>query len=128
MKKVVLDSGVVLSFLEGKFGDYYQRILNEELEPYISTMNLTEIYYVLCRKMGGEKAEKLMKMLVKSGLRIVGVKPRIMKYAAECKCHNSISMGDCFSIATAKYLKTTAVFKREKELEDKKIGNVEFID
>jgi hypothetical protein len=49
---MVLDSGVILSFLRGEFRDYYEKILNEEIIPYINTVNLTEVYYVLCRKIG----------------------------------------------------------------------------
>lgn len=127
--KIVLDSGVILSFLEGEFRDYYEKILNQEIIPYINTVNLTEVYYVLCRKIGKEKAEEIIKSIIKSGYyEIVGVKPKILKYAAECKCIHSISLADCFSIATAKFLKTRALFRREEELANKSIEEVEFID
>jgi hypothetical protein len=103
--------------------------LNEEIIPYINTVNLTEVYYVLCRKIGKEKAEEIIKSIIKSGYyEIIGVKPRILKYAAECKCAYSISLADCFSIATAKFLKTKALFRREEELTKKSIEEVEFID
>jgi len=73
--KIVLDSGVILSFLEGEFRDYYEKILNEEIIPYINTVNLTEVYYVLYRKIGKEKAEEIIKSLIKSGYyEIIGVK------------------------------------------------------
>ena len=39
--KIVLDSGVILSFLEGEFRDYYEKILNEEIISYINAVNLT---------------------------------------------------------------------------------------
>jgi predicted nucleic acid-binding protein len=128
MKRVVLDSGVVLSFLEGKHRQYYEKILKGEVKPYVNAVNLAEVYYVLCRKVGTEKAEKIVRMIIKSGFEVVGVNPLVTKYASECKCRNSISMADCLSIATAKYLKTTALFRREKELEGKGIDEVEFVD
>jgi predicted nucleic acid-binding protein len=78
--KIVLDSGVILSFLEGEFRDYYEKILNEEIIPYINTVNLAEVYYVLCRKIGKEKAEEIIKSIIKSGYyEIIGVKPNIFK-------------------------------------------------
>ena len=127
--KMVLDSGVILSFLEGEFRDYYEKILNEEIIPYVNTVNLTEVYYVFCRKIGKEKAEEIIKSIIKSGYyEIIGVKPIILKYAAECKCAYSISLADCFSIATAKFLKTKALFRREEELAKKSIEEVKFID
>jgi hypothetical protein len=36
MRKLVLDSGIILSFLEGKFREYYDEILRGEIEPYIN--------------------------------------------------------------------------------------------
>jgi len=127
--KMVLDSGVILSFLEGEFRDYYEKILNEGIIPYINTVNLTEVYYVLCRKVGKEKAEEIIKSIIKSGCyEIIGDKPIILKYAAECKCAYLISLADCFSIATAKFLKTKALFRREEELAKKSIEEIKFID
>ncbi|BCU71268.1 type II toxin-antitoxin system VapC family toxin [Stygiolobus caldivivus] len=128
MKKVVLDTGVILSFLEGEFREYYDKILNQEVTAYVSVVNLAEVYYVLCRRLGRKKAEKIFKGLINSGyFEIFGVKPKILKYASECKCKYSISLADCFAIGTAKFLNTKALFRREKEL----IGindEVEFIN
>lgn len=56
--KMVLDSGVILSFLGGEFRDYYEKILNEEIIPYINTVNLTEVYYVLYRKKEKKKQKR----------------------------------------------------------------------
>ncbi|XDF43711.1 type II toxin-antitoxin system VapC family toxin [Saccharolobus solfataricus] len=117
MKKVVLDTGVILSFLEGEFREYYNKVLNQEVTAYVSLVNLAEVYYVLCRKLGRMKAEKIIKDVIKSGYyEIVGVKPRILKYTSECKCKYSISLADCFAIGTAKFLSAKALFRREKEL------------
>jgi predicted nucleic acid-binding protein len=55
---MVLDSGVILSFLGGEFRDYYEKILNEEIIPYINTVNLTEVYYVLYRKKEKKKQKR----------------------------------------------------------------------
>jgi predicted nucleic acid-binding protein len=128
MRKLVLDSGIILSFLEGKFREYYDEILRGEIEPYINVVNLTEVYYVLCRKLGEDKAKRIVKTIARAGFKIIGVKPIIMRYAAECKCKYGISLADCFSIATAKYLKSKALFRREKELEYRKVEEIEFID
>jgi predicted nucleic acid-binding protein len=49
VKKVVLDTGVILSFLDGEFREYYNKVLNQEVTAYVSAVNLAELYYVLCR-------------------------------------------------------------------------------
>ncbi|MFP3347649.1 MAG: hypothetical protein RXR17_09510 [Sulfolobaceae archaeon] len=41
--RMVLDSGVILSFLEGEFRDYYEKILNEEIYP-TSTLLILQRY------------------------------------------------------------------------------------
>ena len=117
MRRAVLDAGVIISFLEGELRDFYEKVVNEEVEAYVSVVNLAEVYYVLCRKLGKEKAKEITGKLLRSGyFRVVGVKPKILRLASECKCKNSISLADCFAIATAKYLKAKAVFRREREL------------
>jgi hypothetical protein len=46
----------------------------------------------------------------------------------ETECNNSISIIDASVIATAKGLGIKALFKLEKELRDKKLENVIFIE
>ena len=46
----------------------------------------------------------------------------------EAKCSNSLCIVDTLLVTTAKGLGITALFKMEKELKDKKIDNLIFIE
>ncbi|MCH1771063.1 MULTISPECIES: type II toxin-antitoxin system VapC family toxin [Metallosphaera] len=126
---LVFDSGVLISLLQGELEDLYRRVRNEEIDPVINVVNLTEVYYVLCRRLGAQRAEEIVNSVVKSGyFSVVGVSKKIYREVSLCKCKHAISLSDCFSIATAKARGIKALFRREKELEGIREESVEFVD
>ncbi|MGC9105910.1 MAG: type II toxin-antitoxin system VapC family toxin [Thermoprotei archaeon] len=128
MKRLVLDAGVILGFLEGKFYEAYEGLLNGDVEAYVSSITLAEVKYVLCRKLGEKRANEVFEKLVNSGLfHVVDVLPEVVNYASECKCRYKIALGDCFTIATAKYLGTKALFREESELKGLNVPEVTFV-
>lgn len=126
---MVFDSGILISLLQGELEWLYRRVRDETIDPLINVVNLTEVYYVLRRKVGAESAGRIMDDILRSGyFKVVGVSREVSKEASLCKCRYPISLPDCFSIATAKVHNTKALFRREKELEGIKDQFVEFVD
>lgn len=126
---LVLDSGILLSFVEGKYPEIFSKIKNREIKPILSALSLAETYYVICRTLGVERAQRVVNNLVNSGLfKIVGISRRIISEAGRCKCKYAISLADCITIATAKVMKTKALFIEEKELKDLNIPEVVLLE
>ncbi|BAB66723.1 PIN domain-containing protein [Sulfurisphaera tokodaii] len=128
--RVVVDTGVLVEVLEGsELGEkFIQLVSRGKLEPIITNLTLIELTYVICRRYGTDKARELIMKLLDSGyFKLVNA----LDFADEIvkvKCNNSLSIIDASVIATAKGLGITALFKMEKELKDKKIDNLIFIE
>ncbi|AAY81240.1 toxin VapC [Sulfolobus acidocaldarius] len=122
---LVLDSGVLLSFVEGKYKGIFNKIKGGEIRPIVSSLSLVETYYITCRALGVEKAEEVVSHLISSGLfRVVGVNRKVISEAGKCKCKYPISLTDCTTIATAKVKNTRALSREEKELKELNIPEV----
>jgi hypothetical protein len=128
--RVVVDTGVLVEVLEGSdLGEKFLKLVSSgELEPIITNLTLIELTYIICRKYGINKARELVKKLLDSGYFEVVNALEFADHIIEMKCNNSISIIDASVIATAKGLGIQALFKFEKELKDKKLENVIFIE
>ena len=128
--RVVVDTGVLVEVLEGSdLGEKFLKLVNSsKLEPIITNLTLIELTYIICRKYGINKARELVKKLLDSGYFEVVNALEFANHIIEMKCNNSISIIDASVIATAKGLGIKALFKLEKELRDKKLENVIFIE
>ena len=128
--RVVVDTGVLVEVLEGSdLGEKFLKLVNSsKLEPIITNLTLIELTYIICRKYGINKARELVKKLLDSGYFEVVNALEFADHIIETKCNNSISIIDAYVIATAKGLGIQALFKLEKELKDKKLENVIFIE
>lgn len=113
--RIAVDTGVIIATLDGETDaliDYARR----GWRLYTTEYNLTEVFYVLCRKLGMETAEKIVESLVKSRVLVTYPTAELQKTAAACKCKYKIALPDCYTIALAQRLKTKALFKKEGEL------------
>ncbi|WP_286189050.1 PIN domain-containing protein [Sulfolobus sp. S-194] len=137
MKKrsMVFDSGVVIDILLGNNeGKKIERFIEENLdEIIINELNLEEIKYIVCRKNNIEKAEEVEVFLKSSGYFNIFPLAKIRGEIYRLKCKYTISLADASSIATAKILGISVLFRRlfrrEKEIEPfKKELNVIFTD
>jgi hypothetical protein len=128
--RVVVDTGVLVEVLEGSdLGEKFLKfVISSRLEPIITNLTLIELTYIICRKYGINKARELVKKLLDSGYFEVVNALEFANHIIEMKCNNSISIIDASVIATAKGLGIKALFKLEKELRDKKLENVIFIE
>jgi hypothetical protein len=127
--RVVVDTGVLVEVLEGSdLGEKFLKLVNSsKLEPIITNLTLIELTYTICRN-GINKARELVKKLLDSGYFEVVNALEFADHIIQMKCNNSISIIDASVIATAKGLGIQALFKLEKELKDKKLENVIFIE
>jgi hypothetical protein len=89
----------------------------ETIETSTTTLNITELRYVLCRKLGSQKANDIVDKLLASGyITVEDISPLTLE-ASMHKCTRAISLCDCFTLALADKSSSAATFARkEKEL------------
>ncbi|AEA12002.1 hypothetical protein TUZN_0507 [Thermoproteus uzoniensis 768-20] len=114
--RLAVDTSVVLATLEGTT-DALLEYAKRGWRLYITEYNLTEVMYVLCRRLGAEAARRAVERLLNSRTLRPYPAADLHGEAAMCKCRHAISLPDCYTIALARRLNTRALFMREKELE-----------
>ena len=113
---VVLDTGVLLDALDGNNEVVYDKIVQNSVDAYISRISLTELSYVVCRKIGGESGRRVVNELLASNLVKIVLHEEVHNLAAEFKCRYSISIGACYSLGLAKLMDLPVYFRPEKEI------------
>ena len=108
-ERLTFDSEAILAFYLGEKGgeavkEILEKVQNGDAEGYINILNLTEIYYILCRA-DPEFAEEKEKRLRLYGLKVVPIEDdALWREAAKIKCEHTLSLADAFAVATAKAL------------------------
>ncbi|MEB3846215.1 MAG: PIN domain-containing protein [Desulfurococcales archaeon] len=118
-----LDASVLIELLAGSrvVRNLVESIARGDVEAYTSRLSLTEALYVACRLWGRDTALQRMRILLDSNTLTIIEDEEIWSQAADCKCRIPISLGDCFTFATAKRYNLTPLFLRpEKEILDNK--------
>ena len=113
---MAFDTGVFVEFFSGSAaGEAVYRALREErVSPLITELNLVELHYVLCRRVGFEEASEKVSALLESGCVQVVETGRVARRAARLKCERSISLPDCFTIALGEEMRVPALFARSE--------------
>ncbi len=124
MKKV-LDAYALIAFLEKEPGfEKIQSLFVEAVEKdsnlFMTSVNYGEVYYIVLRECGQEKANEIERIIQGLPLEIIDVDLNLAKEAARFKATNKISYADCFAAALAKIHKGELVTgdKEFKTLED----------
>ncbi len=105
-EKVVLDSYALLALLEDSAGsgvveDLFKRS-GDNLQLYISEINLGEVYYILLRRQGLHAAEEVVEYAeLEDALGLVEADWPMIKQAAKYKARGGLSYADCFVLALA---------------------------
>jgi len=73
-----------------------------------------ETEYIVCRKVGHDKARESVKALVESGFLMIDDNPLVHQTAANIKCQRSISVVDCYTFAVAEVTSSVPVFASEE--------------
>jgi ribonuclease VapC len=103
----VLDAHGLLVFLEKEAG--YEKVEQSfvaavEKDKYLlmTSVNFGEVYYIVLRECGQEKAHEIEKIIRTLPIEIIDVDMQLAKEAARFKAAHKISYADCFTAALAK--------------------------
>lgn len=119
---IAVDSSALVAILSDEIErDAFIKRINAEEVAYISAASLLEVRIVLFSRSGDEGVLILDSFLLKSGMAVVEVSPRMGEIAFEAyrrygkgTGHDaSLNYGDCFSYALAEYLGAPLLFKGE---------------
>jgi hypothetical protein len=113
---VAFDSSVLVEiFSDSELGKaLFARLQDAAVVACTSRVNLAEATYVICRKVGHDKALIAAKDLLDSGYIRLEEDIRVHQAAAEIKCHRAISFVDCYTLAVAQVTGSIPVFAREE--------------
>lgn len=126
ISKYVLDTYAIFAYLKKESG--YKKVQNllsrsrdKKVSLFMSVINYGELYYVLIREVGLEKAEEIILQIESLPLHIVDADKNLVRESAFIKVKGAISYADCFAIALAKKLGAALVtgddeFKKFKKL------------
>ncbi|MFA4889301.1 MAG: type II toxin-antitoxin system VapC family toxin [Candidatus Omnitrophota bacterium] len=103
----VLDAHGLLVFLEKEAG--YEKVEQSfvaavEKDKYLlmSSVNFGEVYYIVLRECGQDKAHEIEKIIMTLPIEIIDVDMQLAREAARFKATHKISYADCFAAALAK--------------------------
>ena len=113
---LVFDASAVLDLLYSTRGGVKIReaLKNEKVSASITEVNLVEVMYVLCRRLGSKEAEKRVEALLESRYLDVHPASGLLRASAEYKCARKISLADCFAIALAKEVGVPVLFSAKE--------------
>jgi PIN domain nuclease of toxin-antitoxin system len=96
-----------------------EKTQKNDIEGYISIVNLTEVYYAIARR-DHKAADEKIKRLWQFGLKVVPIDEDsdLWREAALIKNRYLLSLGDAFAIATAKATKSKLVVGSDKQLDN----------
>ena len=118
--QIVLDTGVLIEYLENlnqKLVTWMdEKIFTKKSKLKISAheVNRAELFYILCREKGEGEARKIMREI--ENYITFHSEYEITEIAGKIKCKHSIALADCFSMATAIWLDSPIILKKEREL------------
>ncbi|MEI7904857.1 MAG: type II toxin-antitoxin system VapC family toxin [Candidatus Firestonebacteria bacterium] len=103
----IIDSYAILAFLEKEPGyqkvtSYFSLAVEKEENLLLSAVNYGEVYYIVLREYGIEKAKEIEEMMKVLPIDIVDVNAELAKEAGSIKAHKKLSYADCFAAALAK--------------------------
>lgn len=94
-----------------------EKLIQGFVEAFTTELNIAELRYVLCRKLGLKESSVRVDKLLASGYIAVEDFSALIAEASELKCQRAISLADCFCLALAQKTSSKAVFaSREKDL------------
>lgn len=99
----VFDAYAILALLENEPGsENVADILNQGVAIFISTVNLGEVYYIVLRRDGEEKAEKVIQnIFLEDSITVAEASWDKIKKAASIKSKGGLSFADAFAISLA---------------------------
>ncbi len=105
--KRILDAHGLLVFLEKEAGfekvkSFFVNAVEKDIYLLMTSVNFGEVYYIVLRECGQEKAHEIEKIIKTLPIDIVDVDIQLAKEAARFKATKKISYADCFAATLAK--------------------------
>ncbi|MBI1882792.1 MAG: type II toxin-antitoxin system VapC family toxin [Chlamydiae bacterium] len=123
--KRILDTHALMVFLERepefeKVEALFVAAVEKNNPLLMTTVNFGEVYYIVLRECGSEKAHEIEKIIRSLPIEIVDVDVTLAKEAGRFKATRKMSYADCFTAALAKVHKGEVITgdKEFKEVED----------
>ncbi len=116
---LALDSSVLIEMLDAsELGSKIDNaIVVGTVVPHTSLVNIAEVGYILCRRIGHDLAKRSIEALLSSGYLSVEEDNSIHLIASDLKCERAISLPDCYTFAVAEVTSSRPVFvSKEHEL------------
>ncbi len=103
----VMDAHALLVFLEKEAGyekieQFFVAAVEEDKYLVMTSVNFGEVYYIVLRECGVEKAHEIERIIRMLPIEIIDVDISLAKEAARFKAFHKISYADCFAAALAK--------------------------
>ncbi|MBU0534178.1 MAG: type II toxin-antitoxin system VapC family toxin [Candidatus Omnitrophica bacterium] len=121
----ILDSHGLLAFLEKEPGfekveSLFVNAVAKDKDLLMTSVNWGEVYYIVLRECGAEKAQEIERVIKTLPIEIIDVDITLAKQAAYFKATKKLSYADCFAAALAKQHKGEVVTgdKEFKAVED----------
>jgi ribonuclease VapC len=104
MKRIVFDSYALIALFRQETGYEFVRELlvkmaNDEIEGFISAVNVGEIYYMISRKSNSKNADAAVAAVKQMPLEIIDADLKLCMEAAGIKAKHSLSYADAFAAA-----------------------------
>lgn len=121
MKKV-LDAYALLAFLEReasfeKIESYFVAAVERDNPLLMTSVNWGEVYYIVLRECGQEKANEIERIIQTLPIEIKSVDQQLAKEAGRFKARHKMSYADCFTAALTKINKAELI-TGDKEFRD----------
>jgi predicted nucleic acid-binding protein len=119
---IVFDTQALIIFYMDENGadrvaNLLEQVLDGEISGYMNVVNLTELYYILCRK-SRKLADEKERNIRNFGIKIIPVKDdAVWKEAALLKASHSLSLADAFAAATAKITRSKLITGTDPEFD-----------
>lgn len=103
-----------------KVGNIFVDAMEKDRDVLMTTVNWGEVYYIVFREFGKDKADEIARIIKTFPIKIIDVNIQISKQAAVFKAKNKLSYADCFAAALAKLAKGEVITgdKEFKSVED----------
>jgi predicted nucleic acid-binding protein len=115
--KLAIDASALIELIYCETtGQKLKKALETDLvEAWTTELALTELRYILCRKLGWAESSKRVNKLLASGYFKVEDTMKLMNEAAKLKCGRAVSLPDCFTLALAQEISGSALFARKEQ-------------
>ena len=115
--KLAVDTSALIELIYcDEPGQNLKKALESDLiEAWTTELAITELRYILCRKLGWHQSTERADKLLASGYIKVEDSLKLINQASKTKCKRAISLPDCFTIALAHQIAGNALFARKEQ-------------